>query len=101
MFWPTQGRHALAGLFRQSVFGRLAGYEDVNDAGPPVVRVAARRTISTCSTPAREVMRQAVAFIPKFLSRDDDLALFEDLIGLAADKKTKLAETGARNRQAP
>jgi hypothetical protein len=22
----------LAGLFRQSVFGRLAGYEDVNDA---------------------------------------------------------------------
>ena len=26
------GRHALAGLFRQSVFGRLAGYEDVNDA---------------------------------------------------------------------
>jgi hypothetical protein len=26
------GRHALAGLFRQSVFGHLAGYEDVNDA---------------------------------------------------------------------
>ena len=26
------GRHALAGLFRQSVFGRLAGYEDVNNA---------------------------------------------------------------------
>ena len=26
------GRHALAGLFRQSIFGRLAGYEDVNDA---------------------------------------------------------------------
>jgi len=26
------GRHALVGLFRQSVFGRLAGYEDVNDA---------------------------------------------------------------------
>src|SRR3977135_1620013 len=26
------GRHALAGLFRQSVFGRLAGYEDVKDA---------------------------------------------------------------------
>src|SRR5260370_39735963 len=26
------GRHALAGLFRQWVCGRLAGYEDVNDA---------------------------------------------------------------------
>jgi hypothetical protein len=25
-------RHTLGGLFRQSVFGRLAGYEDVNDA---------------------------------------------------------------------
>jgi hypothetical protein len=26
------GRHALVGLLRHSVFGRLAGYEDVNDA---------------------------------------------------------------------
>jgi hypothetical protein len=26
------GRHALVGLLRQSVFGRLAGYEDVNEA---------------------------------------------------------------------
>ena len=25
-------RHALVGMLRQSVFGRLAGYEDVNDA---------------------------------------------------------------------
>jgi hypothetical protein len=27
------GRHALVGLLRQSVFSRLAGYENVNDAG--------------------------------------------------------------------
>jgi hypothetical protein len=26
------GHHWLAGLLRQAVFGRLAGYEDVNDA---------------------------------------------------------------------
>ncbi|MCP4308267.1 MAG: IS1380 family transposase, partial [bacterium] len=26
------GQHAMTGLFRQSVFGRLGGYEDVNDA---------------------------------------------------------------------
>src|ERR1700719_4585473 len=26
------GRHRLARLLRQSIFGRLAGYEDVNDA---------------------------------------------------------------------
>ena len=25
------GRHALVGMLRQSVFGRLAGYEDVNE----------------------------------------------------------------------
>src|ERR687886_495075 len=28
----ANGRHSLSGQFRQSVFGRLAGYEDVNDA---------------------------------------------------------------------
>jgi Transposase DDE domain group 1 len=27
-----KGRHALVGLLRQSVFGRLAGYEGLNDA---------------------------------------------------------------------
>ena len=32
------GRHALVGLLRQSVFGRLAGYEDVNDARTPAPR---------------------------------------------------------------
>jgi len=26
------GRHAIVGMLRQSVFGRLAGYENVNDA---------------------------------------------------------------------
>ena len=29
------GRHALVGPLRQSVFGTLAGYEDVNDAEQP------------------------------------------------------------------
>jgi hypothetical protein len=28
----TNTRHLLTGLFRQSMFGRLAGHEDVNDA---------------------------------------------------------------------
>src|SRR6185369_5605064 len=32
------GRHALVGLLRQSVFARLAGYEDVNDARTPAPR---------------------------------------------------------------
>ena len=41
------GRHALVGLLRQSVFGRLAGYEDVNDAerlrNDPAMRLDRRR----------------------------------------------------------
>ena len=36
------GQHAMKDLFRQSVFGRLGGYEDVNDAdrlgGDPAIR---------------------------------------------------------------
>jgi hypothetical protein len=31
------GRHAPVGLLRQSVLGRLAGYEDVNDADRPIL----------------------------------------------------------------
>ena len=30
------GQHAMTGLFRQSVFRRLGGYEEVNDADSPV-----------------------------------------------------------------
>ena len=35
-------RHLLVGLLRQSVFGRLAGYEDVND---PIGCAAIRRCV--------------------------------------------------------
>ena len=41
------GRHVLVGLLRQSVFGRLAGYEDVNDADrlcrDPAIALGGRR----------------------------------------------------------
>ena len=40
-------RHLLAGLFRESVFERLAGYEDVNDddhlAYDPAMRAVVNR----------------------------------------------------------
>ena len=42
------GRHALVGMLRQSVFGRLAGYEDVNDAER--LRTAKRKTASGTAT---------------------------------------------------
>src|ERR671938_528937 len=44
----TNGLHALVGQFRQSVFSRLAGYEDVNDADrlahDPAMPLGRRRT---------------------------------------------------------
>jgi hypothetical protein len=53
------GRHGLAGLFRQSVFGRLAGYEDVNDAErlrhDPAMRwvVGGRAALSGAASPSQ------------------------------------------------
>jgi hypothetical protein len=41
------GRHRLAGLLRQSVFGRLAGYEDVNE---PTGCAAIRRCVGWSAT---------------------------------------------------
>jgi len=55
------GRHRSAGLLRQSVFGRLAGYEDVNDAaGCAAIRPcagwsAAGRLLALLPRPARWV----------------------------------------------
>src|SRR6186713_2311562 len=46
------GRHALVGLLRQSVFGRLAGYEDVNDA-ERLRHDPAMRWVSSDATSAR------------------------------------------------
>jgi hypothetical protein len=53
------GRHALVGLFRQSVFGRRAGYEDVNDAErlrhDPTMRwiVGGRATSGCAASPSQ------------------------------------------------
>ena len=53
------GWHGVVGLLRQSVYGRLAGYEDVNDADrlgrDPAMRgsSAARRSNAAAHRPAR------------------------------------------------
>src|SRR5215469_6431649 len=53
------GRHRLAGLLRRSVFGRLAGYEDVNDAhrlfrDPAMRWVVGDRAITGCAASASQ-----------------------------------------------
>jgi hypothetical protein len=55
-------RHRLAGLLRQSIFGRLAGYEDVNDADrlcrDPAMRwVVGDRAISGSAASASQMGR--------------------------------------------
>ncbi len=76
----TNTRHLLAGLLRQSVFGRLAGCEDVSDAErrsrDPAMRAIVdrkgldRRTASTS---------QMGRFETEWLPTDDNLAVLTDL----------------------
>jgi hypothetical protein len=81
------GRHRLSGLLRQSVFGRLAGYEDVNDADrlrhDPAMRwVVGDRAISGSAASASQMGR----FETRWLSRPENLAALADLPGQWIDK---------------
>jgi hypothetical protein len=76
------GRHALAGLFRQSVFGRLAGYEDVNDAErlrhDPAMRwiVGGKATQGHAASPS-----QMGRFETQWLAAPANLSALSDLSG--------------------
>ena len=81
------GRHRLAGLLRQSVFGRLAGYEDVNDAerlcrDPAMRWVVGDRAITGYAASASQMGR----FETKWLCRAENLAALADLPGQWIDK---------------
>jgi hypothetical protein len=81
------GRHRLAGLLRQSVFGRLAGYEDVNDAerlcrDPAMRWVVGDRAIAGFAASASQMGR----FETKWLCRSENHAALADLPGQWIDK---------------
>jgi hypothetical protein len=81
------GRHALGGLLRQSVFGRLAGYEDVNDADrlchDPAMRwVVGDGAITGSAASASQMGR----FETEWLTRPENLAALTDLPGRWIDK---------------
>src|SRR3954468_8412869 len=83
-----------AGCLRQAVFGRLAGYEDVNDADrlchDPAMRwVVGDRAISGSAASASQMGR----FETKWLSRPENLTALADLPGQWIDK--------VRRRRAP
>ena len=80
-------RQLLVGLPRQSVFGRLAGYEDVNDAerlcrDPAMCWVVGDRAITGSAASASQMGR----FETKWLSRAENLAALADLPGQWIDK---------------
>src|SRR5256885_16823300 len=81
------GRHRLVGLLRQSVFGRLAGYEDVNDADrlcrDPAMRWGVGDRAVTGSAASASPMGR---FETKWLSRPENLAALADLPGQWIDK---------------
>jgi len=81
------GRHRLAGWLRQSIFGRLAGYEDVNDADrlcrDPAMRwVVGDQAITGSAASAS----QMGGFETKWLSLPENLAALADLPGRWIDK---------------
>jgi hypothetical protein len=72
---------------RQSVFGRLAGYEDVNDAerlcrDPAMRWVVGDRAISGSAASASQMGR----FETKWLSRPENLTALADLSGQWIEK---------------
>src|SRR6202162_1045980 len=81
------GRHLLGGLLRQSVFGRLAGYEDVNDADrlchDPAMRwVVGGKAITGAAASASQMGR----FQAQWLTRPETLTALADLPGRWIDK---------------
>ncbi len=80
-------RHLLTGLLRQSVFGRLAGYEDVNDA-ERLSRDPAMRTIVDRKGLDRHCAStsQMGRFETEWLATDENLAALSDLSGIWIDR---------------
>jgi hypothetical protein len=81
------GRHRLAGLLRQSVFGRLAGYEDVNDAeqlgrDPAMHWAVGDRAIQGAAASASQMDR----FATEWLTRPENVTALADLPGRWIDK---------------
>ncbi len=80
-------RHLLTGLLRQSVYGRLAGYEDVNDAerlsrDPAMCAIVGRKGLDRHAASTSQMGR----FETEWLVTDENLAALSDLSGVWIDR---------------
>jgi Transposase DDE domain group 1 len=83
----NNARHTLGGLFSQSVFGRLAGYEDVNDAerlaGDPAMRaIVGRDGLDRAAASSSQMGRLET----EWLATDANLEALTDLSGAWIDR---------------
>jgi hypothetical protein len=81
------GRHALVGTLRQAVFGRLAGYEDVNDAerlrNDPAMRwIVGGKAALGCAASASQMGR----FETRWLTAEKNRSTLADLSGQWIDR---------------
>jgi hypothetical protein len=81
------GHHGLVGQFRQSVFGRLGGYDDVNDADrlslDPVMRwIVGGRAVAKRAASTSQMGR----FETEVLATEENLATLADLSGQWIDR---------------
>jgi hypothetical protein len=81
------GRHGLAGQFRQSVFGRLGGYDDVNDADrlslDPVMRwIVGGHAVTKQAASTSQMGR----FETEVLANEENLAALAYLSGAWIDR---------------
>jgi len=81
------GWHGMTGLFRQSVFGRLGGYEDVNDADrlgrDPAMRwIVGGHAVTKQAASTSQMGR----FETEYLASDENFSALTDLTGIWIDR---------------
>ena len=83
----ANGRHTLVGQFRQSVFGRLAGYEDVNDADRLAHDPAMRWVVGGQAVTGQAASTSQMGrFETEVLTQEANLSALADLSGRWIDR---------------
>jgi hypothetical protein len=81
------GRHGMVGQFRQSVFGRLGGYDDVNDADRLGCDPAMRWIVGGHAIKGRAASTSQMGrFETELLASDENLAALTEISGAWVDK---------------